>query len=159
MLILKAPEPWQRCQFLLEFLCKPQSREAQTAKGLPFHNLLFWCNHRTLLRLLSTSFPSLSVVCPHANEILDSSSLHSKCNLIPSFILSVQHPECLQSKAWGHDLLPSWNSQCNTRGICKYLQYHVVKGNDRCIYIGTKLHRKGCNQLHKLRRGQGWVRS
>lgn len=46
------------------------------------------------------------------------------------------------SETWGSDLLPSCKSQWNMRDKFKYLRYPVVKGKDRCVHIGTELHKK-----------------
>lgn len=45
------------------------------------------------------------------------------------------------SETWGHDLR-SCKSQYNTRDKFKYLWYPVIKGKDRCVHIGTELHKK-----------------
>lgn len=149
-----------KVSFFQSFLLSHRTEKHKQAEGFPFHSLLFWHHLKILIRLStfhSTSFPSLSVVCPYASQILDSSSHHFKCLLIHSFTRSVKYTVYsveVMSETWGHDLLPSCNSQRNTRDKLRYLQHPMVKGNDRYVHIGTEIHKKEKGQCHGLGRGR-----
>ena len=86
------------------------SREAREQGGPLICQSFILTKSKMLIRLSMLLFTSsLSVVCPQANHMLDSSSLHSKDNFIHSFIHSGKHTVC--SPCRDHALcIGTWSS-------------------------------------------------
>lgn len=103
--------------------------------------------------LLSTSCPSLSVFVPVPIKFL---TLQVYTSNTSSFIHLFIQDKILFAVERSHDLLPSRKSQWNMRDKFKYLRYPVVKGKDRCVHIGTELHKK--KEVSSMDRGGAGMR-